>query len=272
MRARIGALAGMADDWRRLVTGWRGLLPEEGAPSWNEALLVFQTLVGAWPLEIERLEAYLEKALREAKVHTNWVEPDLAYEGAVRDWCRALYANRAFVEELEPFVERVAGAGERSALGQTLLKLTAPGVPDVYQGDELWRLSLVDPDNRRPVDWEVRREALAALWAGAAPERETVKLFLIHRALDLRARRPAAFAGDHVPVAAGDGCCAYVRGGEVLAATAVREGAVDARVEVPPGAWRNVLTGAELDVSEPVPLGELALGDWPLALLERVAR
>jgi (1->4)-alpha-D-glucan 1-alpha-D-glucosylmutase len=122
------------------------------------------------------------------------------------------------------------------------------------------------------VDWEVRREALAALRAGAAPERETVKLFLIHRALELRARRPQAFAGDHVPVEAGAECCAYVRGGEVLAATAVREGAADARVEVPPGAWRNVLTGAEVEVREPVPLGEIALGDWPVALLERAAR
>jgi (1->4)-alpha-D-glucan 1-alpha-D-glucosylmutase len=271
-RARIGALAGMAGEWRALVEGWRGLVPDGGPPSRAEAYLILQTMVGAWPLELERLEAYVEKALREAKVNTNWVEPDAVYERGVRDWCRALYGNRAFLDELEPFVERVARAGERSALGQTLLKLTAPGVPDVYQGDELWRLSLVDPDNRRPVDWEERREALAAVRAGTAPERATVKLFLIHRALELRARRPDAFAGDHAPVEAGGGCCAYVRGGDVLAATAVREAASDPRVEVPPGAWRNVLTGAPHDVRGPLPLSEIALGEWPLALLERVAR
>ena len=115
-RARIGALAGMADEWARQLRAWRRLLPQ-GPPSWNEAHLIFQTMVGAWPLELDRLEAYVEKALREAKVSTNWVDPDEGYERGVRDWCRALYANRAFLDELEGFAERVARAGERSALG-----------------------------------------------------------------------------------------------------------------------------------------------------------
>ena len=235
--------------------------------------MVFQTLVGAWPLELERLEAYVEKALREAKLHTNWVDPDTAYERGVRDWCRSLYANRAFLADFEPFVERVARAGERSALGQTLLKLTAPGVPDVYQGDELWALSLVDPDNRRPVDWGRRRSVLSALQAGAAPERDTIKMFLIWRALALRARRPEAFAGGYRPLEAGGGCCAYLRGRDVLAATAVREDATGAVLQIPAeaaGLWHDVLGGREVDLRGRVPLERLAFGEWPLALLERI--
>ena len=266
VRARIGALAGMAEEWAEHVRRWRELRP----PDWNEAYLIFQTLVGAWPLELKRLETYVEKALREAKVNTNWVEPNLEYERRVRDWCRGLYSNRAFVDELEAFAERVARAGERSALGQTLLKLTAPGVPDIYQGDELWALSLVDPDNRRPVDWDRRREALAELRAGAEPDRGTIKLFLIERALALRARRPEAFAGTYSPLQAGEDCCAYLRGGDVLAATAVRPDGAAARFEVPAGRWRNVLTGEELDLHGKVPFERLAMSDWGMALLERV--
>jgi (1->4)-alpha-D-glucan 1-alpha-D-glucosylmutase len=158
--------------------------------------------------------------------------------------------------------------GRRAALGQLLLKLTVPGVPDVYQGDELEALSLVDPDNRRPVDWEARRAALARLLAGEAPrdfgER---KLDLIRRALALRSRRPAAFAGAYEPVDAGPGVCAYLRGGEVLAVVPVR-GCQGARLAVP-GRWRSVL-----DEGEAVDLGEGAdvealTGAWPVALLER---
>ena len=272
-RARIGALAGMAEEWAEHAERWRALVPEGGGPTWNEAYLVFQTLVGAWPLEPERLDAYVEKALREAKLNTNWVEPDEAYERSVRDWCRALYSNSAFVDELERFAERVAHEGERSSLGQTLLKLTAPGVPDVYQGDELWALSLVDPDNRRPVDWERRREALAELRAGAAPTRETIKLFLIHRALGLRARRPEVFAGGYTPVPAGERCCAYLRDSSVLAATAIRSSSEGIELDFPEfasGCWRDVLSGAELDLGGRVPLERIAFGDWPVALLERL--
>ena len=304
VRARIGALAGMADEWAAQAERWRALVPEQGGPSWNEAYLIFQTMVGAWPLELERLEAYVEKALREAKLNTNWVEPDEAYERSVRDWCRGLYANRRFLDELEPFAERLARAGERSALGQTLLKLTAPGVPDVYQGDELWALSLVDPDNRRPVGWGRRREVLAELRGGTAPTRETIKIFLIHRALELRARRPEAFEGGYTPLEAGERCCAFLRGApsagaapaasastaaasattaaaspaagappSILAATAIRSSNEGIELDLPDsaaGRWRDVLTGAEYDLHGRVPLERIAFCDWPMALLERL--
>ncbi len=127
--------------------------------------------------------------------------------------------------------------GRRIALGQLLLKLTAPGVPDIYQGDELEDLSLVDPDNRRQVDWGARRAALAGLIAGAEPSAKTEKLFVIWRTLALRAERPAAFTGSYEPVELGPGVCAYTRGGEVLVAVALRP---DGRIHAP-GGWRDVL-------------------------------
>src|SRR3954451_2711952 len=183
VRARIGALAGMADAFAAHARRWLSVcrsLTSGGAPTPVEQLFIFQTLLGAWPIEPERLEAYLEKAMREAKVHTNWVEPDAEHEAAVQAFARALYTHRPFLGDFEPFQREMAAAGERAALGQLLLKLTVPGVPDIYQGDELEDLSLVDPDNRRPVDWRARRAALAD---------PPPKLRLIRRAL--APRRPA---------------------------------------------------------------------------------
>jgi (1->4)-alpha-D-glucan 1-alpha-D-glucosylmutase len=226
MRARLVALTWLADEWRDHVLEWRRVNESlhGDAPDANEEYFLYQTLVGAWPLEFERLEAYLEKSLREAKTNSNWLEPNARWEEEVKAFARALYDHAPFRASFDPFVERVAELGERIALAQTLLKLTCPGVPDVYQGDELWNLSLVDPDNRRPVDWEARRRALADLQAGAAPTRETAKLFLIWKTLALRTRRPEAFAGAYERVEAED-VCAFTRGGEVLVAVPLRPGA-----------------------------------------------
>src|SRR5688572_21246561 len=205
VRARIGALAGMAEEWTSHVRRWLEACSPLHGPDPVERYLIFQTLVGAWPIEVERLEAYLEKALREAKRNTNWIEPDERHEQAVKAFCRALYEHRPFLSDFEPFAAEVARAGDRAALAQLLLKLTVPGVPDIYQGDELLALSLVDPDNRRRVDWARRREVLDAVRRGAAPTDETRKLWLIVRALTLRASRPEAFSGGYTPLAAGDG-------------------------------------------------------------------
>ena len=153
--------------------------------------------------------------------------------------CAALYEHEAFLADFEPFAAELAAAGDRAALAQLLLKLTVPGLPDVYQGDELLSLSLVDPDNRRPVDWELRRRLLAEVRRGAAPTDESRKLWLIVRALVLRRSRPAAFAGAYEPLDAGPSTVAFLRGGEVLVAAAVR-GDGDP-LELPPGRWRDVL-------------------------------
>ncbi len=268
VRARLGALAGMAEEWAGHVRRWFEACSPLRGPDAAERYFIFQTLIGAWPIELGRLEAYMEKALREAKRNTNWIEPDTAYEDRVKAFCRTLYEHRPFLTDFEPFAAVVARAGERAALGQLLLKLTVPGVPDIYQGDELQALSLVDPDNRRPVDWMRRRALLAEVAGGAAPTAETRKLWLITRALALRAASPEAFAGSYEPLDVGPDACAFVRGGTVLAAAALRAQVPEVSVDLPVGTWRDVLH--DRGFGGRVPLAEL-LGDEGVALLERTA-
>jgi (1->4)-alpha-D-glucan 1-alpha-D-glucosylmutase len=258
VRARIGAVAGMPDAFATHVRRWLAScrsLTAGGAPDPVEQLFIFQTLLGAWPISEERLAAYLEKALREAKAHTSWVSPDTEHERAVQAFAAALFTHRDFLRDFEPFQREVAQAGDRAALGQLLLKLTVPGVPDVYQGDELLNLSLVDPDNRRPVDWAARREALAD---------PPPKLRLIQRALALRSRRPDAFAGVYEPLEAGEEACAFVRGGDVVACVWLRGDGADV-VTLPAGSWRDVLDDRVL--SGRVSVADLS-GPDGLALLE----
>jgi (1->4)-alpha-D-glucan 1-alpha-D-glucosylmutase len=152
VRARIVAITWIPEEWEQLV---RSVGPGEIDP--NDAYLCLQTVVGAWPITPERLEEYLEKALREGKRTSNWLQPDEAAEQRVKGYAKALLQNA----EVERFVERIRPLGEQISLGMLALKLTSPGVPDIYQGDELESLWLVDPDNRRPVDWVERRRALA---------------------------------------------------------------------------------------------------------------
>jgi (1->4)-alpha-D-glucan 1-alpha-D-glucosylmutase len=286
-RARIGALAAIADEWRSEVTRWFELATSlttevDGslAPDAVEQYLIFQTLVGVWPATVERVQEYVQKALREAKRNTNWVDQNAEWEGAVSSFVRAIYESGPLHSAIDAFVTRFAPLGERAAVGQLLLKLTTPGVPDVYQGDELWRLSMVDPDNRRPVDFDARRTALASLDAGAEIDRTNIKLHLIRRALALRASRPAPFTGAYNPLPADDRLCAFTRGDdEILAIAAVREPTTDATFTLPAdatGEWRNVLGGPGLDAELTVDLAagvsfdDVRLAGWPVALFERV--
>ena len=275
VRARIGALSTMPAEWAEHVTRWleigERLRSPAGAPDLVEQYFLFQTLVGAWPIEIERLEAYMEKALREAKRNTNWVEQDEDWEAGVAAFCRAICADSGFLADFEPFAERVAAAGRRAALGQLALKLTAPGVPDIYQGDELEFRALVDPDNRRPVDWERRRTLLADLQEGAAQDRESRKLWLIWRLLQLRSSRPDAFSGTYEPLAAGSGACAFLRGDDVLVVVSIREEVGDDALEAPGGRWRDVLGGTERSFAAREPISAV-LGDHAVAVFERVGR
>jgi (1->4)-alpha-D-glucan 1-alpha-D-glucosylmutase len=243
VRARIVALAGMADEWAGHVRSWRRL------DDANEDYLLWQTLIGTWPIERERIEAYMEKALREAKVNTSWVEPDEGHEARVRAAIAGVYDD--LPPGFEAFAARVAEAGRRISLAMTLLKLSSPGVPDLYQGDELESLNLVDPDNRRPVDFELRRRLLVS-------EAMPPKLRLIREALALGLPAGARYE----PLEAGPEICAFRRGEDVVVATLVRGSA--GRVTLPPGSWRDVLSGGSLG-------GEIELGDPPLALIQRAS-
>ncbi|MHB1999179.1 MAG: alpha-amylase family glycosyl hydrolase [Solirubrobacteraceae bacterium] len=285
-RARLGALSSIPAEWREHVLRWlelgEPLRSDDGAPDRAEQYLIHQTLIGIWPVEGgwsqshgARLEDYLVKALRERKLSSSWIEPDERWELEVLRFARELLASERFRADFDPFAERVALAGERAALGQTLLKLTSPGVPDIFQGDELWRLSLVDPDNRRAVDWARRERLLAELERGAAPRRETAKLHLIREALALRARRPESFVGAYEPLPAGPDVCAYLRGADVLCVVEIdRAGTPAGEAELEgglTGRWRNVLDGEEHDLGRTRGVRELT-GERGLALLERAQR
>jgi (1->4)-alpha-D-glucan 1-alpha-D-glucosylmutase len=219
VRARIGALAGMHEEWAARVHRWRDLTGGMDDP--NEEYLVWQTLVGAWPIVPARLEAYLEKALREAKRTTNWIEPNERHEQRVKSFVRGLYENHAFLDDFEPFVAQVARAGEHASLGALLLRLTSPGLPDIYQGDAFWSLNLVDPDNRRPVDWRRHQQALVE----ESPRRETMKTHLIRRVLRVRAEYPEAFFGSYEPLEVASDQVGFVRGGRVKVVVPLRPAA-----------------------------------------------
>ena len=280
VRARISLLSEIPGHWAERVARWR--LGNER--HWGEhdpdpvaEYLLYQTLVGAWPLEEQRAVAYMEKATKEAKVHTSWTDPDPVYDAAVAAFVRGVYADPDFGIDLEGFVARLVEPGRVNGLAQQLLKLTAPGVPDVYQGTELWDLSLVDPDNRRPVDFDERRRALGLVQHagdGAHP-----KLLVTHRALDLRRRRPdllgpgASYEPLDATGASADHAVAFLRGGgcAVVAPRLVLGLAArrwrDTTVELPAGRWRDELTGAEVDGGL-VPVAELLVSQ-SVALLVR---
>jgi (1->4)-alpha-D-glucan 1-alpha-D-glucosylmutase len=275
VRARIGALASMPSEWQTHVERWfeltADLRSDDGAPDDVERYFIFQTMVGAWPIAPERIEEYLEKALREAKRNTNWVEQNHDWEAAVKRFGRALYDERTFLDDFEPFVVRVAQAGDRAALGQLVLKLTAPGIPDIYQGDELPFRALVDPDNRRSIDFDWRQAMLRRLMGGSPPVAQTRKLFVTLRLLGLRGRRPAPFAGGYEPVEAGPDACAFLRGGDVLVVVGVRgapnyEGAL---TDLPGGRWRDVLRGEERSWDGREAVGRL-VGEHGVGVFERL--
>jgi (1->4)-alpha-D-glucan 1-alpha-D-glucosylmutase len=272
VRARIDALSSMPDEWAAQIGRWFELTESRrsgGAPDDVERYFLFQTLVGAWPIAVDRIEAYMEKALREAKRNTNWIDPNADWEEAVNRFCRWLYTDDAFLAEFEPFARRVAAVGERASLGQLVLKLTAPGIPDMYEGDELAFRALVDPDNRRPVDFDWRQAMLRRLMGGAAPDGETRKLFVTLRLLGLRARRPEPFTGTYEPLDAGPSTCAFVRGGDVLAAVAVRSGPVEGTVEAPRGQWRDVLRGEERSFGSRTRVRDI-VGELGIGVFERL--
>jgi (1->4)-alpha-D-glucan 1-alpha-D-glucosylmutase len=240
VRARICVLSEIPREWRAALGRWARLnarkkrpVDDDLAPSRNDEYLFYQNLLGVWPDDPpdaaslaqlrERLTGYMQKATKEAKVHTSWVNPNEDYDAAVRDFVAQVLADKAsrdpFLRDFQDFHRRIRSYGRVNALAQTLLKLTVPGVPDLYQGTELWDLSLVDPDNRRPVDFERRQQRLAQLRADAAAAGDdradfvrrlsandsdgAAKLYLIDRTLGYRREHPDLFAqGDYRPLLA----------------------------------------------------------------------
>jgi (1->4)-alpha-D-glucan 1-alpha-D-glucosylmutase len=286
VRARLAVLSEMPEAFAEAVRRWSAL----GAKHRNGDLVdrgtewfLYQTLVGAWPIDAERLRATMQKSMREAKLRTSWVANNGDYEGALDAYIGALLEDGEFVRELELFVADVAAAGRVNSLAQVLLKHTVPGVPDLYQGSELWDLSLVDPDNRRPVDYAERRRLLESLAGMSAAqvlegmEDGLPKLWVTHQALRLRNERPEWFGAEagYVPLAVtgpqSERVIAFVRGGHVVTAVPrwPRSGGEwgETTAALPDGRWRNRLTGAVVQGGE-VRVAEL-LAAFPVALLVR---
>lgn len=271
----------MVSRWSRANTPFRtGKYPDR-----NTEYFLYQTMVGAWPISNDRLIAYMEKATREAKQQTSWTQPNKEFEEALKTFIERILESQAFVSELERFVGRVLEPGRMNSLTQTLLKYTAPGVPDTYQGSELWDLSLVDPDNRRPVDYDLRRGMLSELRSGMNVDEimrrmdsGMPKLYVVHKALQLRREHPGWFGADaaYTPIAVegskSDHLIAYLRGNSVAVFAPrwpLKLGGNWAATsfELPQGQWNNILTG-EAVMGGPQRVGSL-LRRFPVALLTR---
>jgi (1->4)-alpha-D-glucan 1-alpha-D-glucosylmutase len=340
LRVRVDVISEFPEEWEALVAQWhalnKGFKRRRGAqfiPDRNDEYFLYQTLVGAWPFEsgapaetgeagareavpaefLARMRGYLVKAVREAKVHTVWLKPDREYEEGFLEFldkvlgaAPAPHQAEAFMASFLPFQRKVAFYGVFNGLSQTLLKIAAPGIPDFYQGDELWDLSLVDPDNRRPVDYQVRKRMLADIreregrdlrgllreMLARLPDGQA-KLFLIYRALKARSATPSVFQyGEYLPIAAegprkesvlafarsfGRNWCVSVM--PRLLSGFVPEGRLplggdvwgETRIRIPgnaPSRWVDALSGEELQ-AEP---GGLYIGDilarFPAAMLE----
>jgi (1->4)-alpha-D-glucan 1-alpha-D-glucosylmutase len=274
VRARLAVLAELPDEWGSAVHRWMAAAP---LPDPALTHLLWQATVGAWPIERDRLHAYAEKAAREGAVSTSWADPDVAFETTMHAAVDAVYDDPDLHADVSRFADRIAGFGWSNALGQKLVQLTMPGVPDVYQGTELWDFSLVDPDNRRPVDFAARAHLLARIDAGWRPPVDVsgaAKLLITSRALRLR-RDHARLFDSYTPRTAdgpaADHVVAFDRGGAITVATRLpvglhrRGGWADTVLQLPPGRRVDVFTGRRVDGAV-VALAEL-LASYPVALL-----
>jgi (1->4)-alpha-D-glucan 1-alpha-D-glucosylmutase len=278
VRARIAVLAELPGLWADSLDTLLSLAP---LPDPSFGNLLWQAVLGAWPASRERLHGYAEKAMREAGDRTTWTAPDAEYEGAVHAAVDAAFDKATVAAVLDDVLAHVAGPGWSNSLSAKLVALTMPGVPDVYQGSELWEQSLVDPDNRRPVDFGVRRDLLEWVLAGERPvltphtdDPGHAKLLVTQAALTLRRNQPHRFTG-YSPVRpegdAADHVLAFDRGGALTVATRLPVGLAargwgDTTLPLPDGRWADLLTGREYAGRA---TAHDVLADYPVALLIR---
>jgi (1->4)-alpha-D-glucan 1-alpha-D-glucosylmutase len=307
----------MPEEWQRTFTRWsrraepyRGRAGDRTAPSRRDEYTFYQALVGAWPFGwdgtgdgdpggetlVSRMTAYMEKAAKEEKEETSWIRPNAEYDRALRAFVEGVMRDRGWMSDAARFMARLAPYGARNAIGQTLLRLTVPGIPDTYQGSELWNQNLVDPDNRRPVDFAARARTLDEILtrredpSGLARELlgrwndGAIKLLVTHLALRVRGELGDVFLhGDYLPLSAGEYVVAFARtfgASRVLVVVprltfrmsggasgwALDKFWGDQVLSVPQGKYRNAFTGRVHDATTPLRLADL-LAEFPLALL-----
>ncbi|TMC82386.1 MAG: malto-oligosyltrehalose synthase [Chloroflexi bacterium] len=286
VRARLNVISEIPGEWEAAVRRWaehNDRHRPHGYPDRNLEYLAYQTIVGAWPIDEERLTQFLNKAAREAKLHTSWTNPVAAYEDALAEFVHSVTSDAEFMSDLESFLGRtqLVSFGRIASLAQTTLLLTCPGVSDIYQGTELWNLTLVDPDNRRPADFASRRMALdgvAGIGAEEIAQRlddGSAKVWLLSRLLRERAGRPELFASlDYAPLnatgAKANHALGFVRGSLLTLVPRLPAGLAgdwgDTEVALPDGRWTNLLTGEVEDGGRPVAANRL-LEKFPVAVL-----
>ncbi len=286
-RVRIGLLSEIPERWISAVRRWSRMnasFRRDGFPDPNTEYFLYQTLVGAWPIGRDRLVPAMLKAVKEAKVHTSWIDSNVVFEDALRAFVEGVLGNRGFTADLSEFLKPLARPAVVTSLSQSLIKATAPGVPDIYQGTELWDHSLVDPDNRRPVDYELRRRLLAETGTLSVEEimsrqaEGLPKLFLIQRVLATRRRFPEVFGreGGYQPLAArggrSDQLVAFMRGKAAVTlaprlAVGLNGDWETTTIELPSGRWEDVFS-AERFSGGTHRVGQV-LARFPVGLLTR---
>jgi (1->4)-alpha-D-glucan 1-alpha-D-glucosylmutase len=285
VRARINLLSEIPLEWGEAVRRWADHNQRhrsQGYPDRNIEYLLYQTLVGAWPVEVQRLSGFLQKAARESNVHTSWMNPVAGYEGTLARFASEVLEDVEFITDFETFLGRhdIVDLGRQASLAQLTLLLTCPGVPDLYQGTEIWDLSLVDPDNRRQVDYESRERLLSEV-RSMSPEQAIArsgdgasKVWLIALLLDLRLRKPELFETTrYAPLTAAGPkarhAVSFIRDRMLVVVPRLLIGLggdwAGTTIELPPGRWKNIVTGDERDGGA-VQLGTL-LETFPVAVL-----
>ncbi len=284
VRARITLLSENPLAWGEAVSHWavsNARYRSGEFPDRKTEYFLYQTLVGAWPISKDRLMEYMRKAVREAKENTSWIAPNAVYETALQQFCEAILADPEFTVSLDAFITQILPPARATSLSMNLLKLMCPGVPDIYQGTELWDLSLVDPDNRRPVDYERRKRLLAEL-PQLSPEQilnrsedGLPKLWTIRQALHVRRSLAESFGerGAYVPLwatgAKASHLVSFQRGENVIVVAPrlfVTLGGWDGTLlEVPPGRWKNQFTAETIEGGK-VEVNSL-VNRFPVALL-----
>jgi (1->4)-alpha-D-glucan 1-alpha-D-glucosylmutase len=284
VRARINILSEIPAEWETAATEWMSMTDVHSTSDWpdyNTRYLLFQTLVGVWPPDPARVVAYMDKVAKEAKTYTAWADPSADYDYALRRFVEGCLGDDRFRERVEAFLtsQRVVEHGRVASLAQTALLLTCPGVPDIYQGTEVWDDSLVDPDNRRPVDFERLRRQLGQLDSGGpvGATDDVAKMWLVSRLLRHRRSDPGPYSSQiyqplEVYGPAQDHVIAFARDGLVTVVPRLARRLdgdwADTAVVLPIGTWRSVL-GPGPDVSGGQDVARLT-GDFPVAVLARI--
>lgn len=290
VRARLAVLSEMPARWAAKLKRWSRMNAKYRSatyPDPNTEYFLYQTLIGAWPITLERLQEYMQKAMREAKRVTSWLSNNAEYEDALNSFMQNILKDGEFCADLQGFVDRIKRDGRVNSLSQTLLKCTSPGVPDLYQGGELWDHSLVDPDNRRPVDYDLRRRLLADLKSKSAQDAArhalgqfddgSPKLWVITQALHLRLERPTSFdaSSSYTPLPAqgpkAAHVVAYQRAGDVIAVAPrlphlLSDNWKGTVLALPPGRWTDRLSGQVHEGGSSIRISSL-LDHFPVALL-----